>query len=407
MYHLKKVTRMQQRIMIVFVLILFLFSPLLPGQSEAQPQVTIKTNYEEHAIVIDGKPQEVILIARTSDQSVTFAWWLDGPGKLKGNPAHPGLLYVLTDSINRSSQKVTMTVTVTDEKGDTASASISFLLVLPESIPTPLRQAQDRLSQEENEWTESVTGMVFRRIPGGCFQMGCEPGSSECDGDEKLQHQVCVDGFWMGKNEVMNTQYRKFKRDHDSQSYEGHSLNDDNQPAVYVSWEDATAFVEWLTKEHGGKYTFRLPSEAEWEYAARAGTTTSRYWGDNPDDACRYANVRDETAKRVFGWDWNHNCDDGYAVTAPVGGDGKFLPNAFGLYDMLGNVWEWCQDVYVSDAYNKHVSQNPLVTSGGSDRVLHGGSWYDAPRYMRSANRLRSTPGYPSGRLGFRVVRTK
>ncbi|MBW2050537.1 MAG: formylglycine-generating enzyme family protein, partial [Deltaproteobacteria bacterium] len=117
-------------------------------------------------------------------------------------------------------------------------------------------------------WTDPVTGMEFVWVEGGCFEMGSTSG----DSDEKPVHQVCLDGFWMGKYEVTNRQFRLFRPGHDSRDYKGHSLNGENQPAVYVSWEDAKAFAQWLTRKNGERYTFRLPTEAQWEYACRGGT---------------------------------------------------------------------------------------------------------------------------------------
>ena len=113
-----------------------------------------------------------------------------------------------------------------------------------------------------------------------------------------------------------------------------------------VSWYGAVAYIDWLNQETETGKKYRLPTEAEWEYAARAGTSTVRFWGDSPDDACQYANVYDQTSKKENGYSWkNHNCDDGYSNTAPIG---SFLANSFGLHDMLGNVWEWCADRYGS-----------------------------------------------------------
>ena len=293
---------------------------------------------------------------------------------------------------------------------------------------------------------ETTTDMAFVYVPGGCFMMGqtgtdktqiiAEIGKEEYEKyylDELPRHEVCVEGFWMGQYEVTNAQYRQFKADHDSQDYEGNSLNGDDQPAVYVSWNDAQAFVEWLNATVGagsprplqdaanqsaasdGAITkgaetaplqFRLPSEAEWEYAARAGTTTVRYWGDDPnhDQACRYANVHDQTSKKAFtNFTWQeHNCDDGYAVTAPVG---SFQPNAFGLYDMLGNVYEWAADTYhenYQDAPNKGDIWEDL--DDNKAKVLRGGSWYDLPGYLRGALRVRFNPADDYYSLGFRAV---
>ena len=251
--------------------------------------------------------------------------------------------------------------------------------------------------------TEETTGMEFVYVPGGCFQMGSpksEDGRSDSEGP---QHEVCVKGFWMGKYEVTNAQYRRFKKDHDSQSHEGKSLNGDEQPVIYVSWNDAQAFTAWLTKQ--GRGEFRLPTEAEWEYAARAGAMTACFWGDDPDNACVYANVADQTTVKAFSWSGVHNCNDGYAVTAPVG---RFQPNAIGLYDMLGNVWEWQSDTW-HDTYNGAPNDGSIW--GDLDdkkaKVLRGGSWYYLLHSVRSASRRRLAPEIQYGLAGIRVVRLR
>jgi formylglycine-generating enzyme required for sulfatase activity len=259
-------------------------------------------------------------------------------------------------------------------------------------------------------WKDSVTGMEFIWVPGGCYMMGQtefeknylikEAGKEKYKyyKDEFPRHEVCVDGFWMAKHEVTNRQYRQFKSSHTIKDFKGVTLNKDDQPVVDVSWEDAKAFVKWLNNKTGN--TFSLPSEARWEYAARAGTSTIRYWGDDPDAACRYASVSDATAKQKWPNWIVHNCNDGYSATAPVG---SFSPNNFGLYDMPGNVWEWCEDVYDEKAYSKHSRQNPLVTSGSKFRVIRGGGWGDGPMGVRSANRSGFTADYSDYGLGFRL----
>ena len=233
-------------------------------------------------------------------------------------------------------------------------------------------------------WRETVTGIEFIWIHGGCFEMGSPPSEQGRFPDEGPVHEVCVDGFWIGKHEVTNGQYRKFLPQHDSKSYQGRSLNGNDHPVVNVSWEEARAFAEWLTKQYRSKNVFRLPREAEWEFACRAGTKTSRYWGDDINEACRHENVADQTAKRQWPDFFIHPCGDGYLVSAPVG---KFPPNPFGLQDMLGNVLEWCEDGYSKDSYQKHQQKNPFYKEEGSFRVSRGGSWYYEPSNERCAYR--------------------
>ncbi len=247
-------------------------------------------------------------------------------------------------------------------------------------------------------------------IPPGDFMMGsklsAEQVASKYDGkaeyytDEHPRHRVTISkGFWMGKYEVTNAQYRRFKADHSSKEYAGHSLDGDRQPAVYVSWEDAQAFCKWLSERTGEGFT--LPTEAQWEYACRAGTDTVRYWGDDDGTMGNYANVYDRTGKAEFNHPWDAaDTTDGHKVTAPVG---SFRPNAFGLYDMIGNVLEWCQDWYGD--YPSGSVTDPTGPSTGSYRVLRGGSWSLNPWYCRSANRFRVVPGYRRSRLGFRLAR--
>jgi formylglycine-generating enzyme required for sulfatase activity len=180
----------------------------------------------------------------------------------------------------------------------------------------------------------------------------------------------------------------------------------DRHPVVCVSHADAAAYAEWLSRRTAQQY--RLPSEAEWEYAARSGTRTARYWGDGREQACRYANVADRSLmarmQATFDADRFFDGDDGFPFTAPVG---SFLPNAFGLHDMLGNVWEWTADTW-HDTYNGAPDDGSAWTTGGSDarRVLRGGSWSDDPGDLRAGVRNRIEPGIRGNYAGFRLART-
>ncbi|TIH20187.1 hypothetical protein D0S45_02265 [Marinifilum sp. JC120] len=266
------------------------------------------------------------------------------------------------------------------------------------SKQTTIRKVPAQTYRAGDTWTEPITGMEFVWVPGGCFKMG-ESFSSRRNDDEGPDHEVCVDGFWMGKFEVTNGQFRKLKSSHKSYEYEGQSFNGFTQPAK-VSWDDATAFAKWLSKK--GNVQYRLPTEAEWEYACRAGSTDRYFWGYSDAHICRYANVSDSTARRVFKpSDATYSCDDGYAATAPVG---SYEPNRFGLHDMLGNLSEWCEDWYDKEAYSKHDHKNPVNKVEGKSRVHRGGSWHDGFGRVRTADRNWEDPSNKYAGVGFRLV---
>jgi formylglycine-generating enzyme len=248
-------------------------------------------------------------------------------------------------------------------------------------------------------YTDSTTGMEFVSVKGGCYQMGDSVGDG--DPNERPVHEVCVSDFSMGKFEVTNAQFKKFRPQHNSGKSQNASLDEDNQPVVYVSWEEAVAFSKWLSQQSGQKY--RLPTEAEWEYAARAGSNQSRFWGNSPEEACKYANVADMTAKKQWAKWTTFTCDDGYAVAAPVG---KFMPNGYGLHDMLGNAWEWCEDIYNSEAYTKLPKDNPIFGGSGEYRVMRGGGWSNGPLGIRNSHRVGLSPDFGHHALGFRLVKT-
>ncbi len=288
-------------------------------------------------------------------------------------------------------------------------------------------------------------GMKLVTIPAGEFMMGSgEPASAivsafkkyesglkaESFDDEFPQHRVRITKpFQMGIHEVTVGQFRQFvqadnyktEAERDGKGGWGNDASTgkfeqktqyswqntgwpqgDDHPVVNVTWNDAEAFCAWLSRKDSR--TYRLPTEAVWEYACRAGTKTRWYNGDDPERLVEVANVADGTAKEKFStWTWTINTRDGYAFTAPVG---KFKPNAFGLHDMHGNVWEWCSDLFDAKYYEKRVEQDPPGPSSNSDtrRVLRGGSWDFNPRYTRSTYRNGFTPVNRSNNVGFRVV---
>jgi formylglycine-generating enzyme required for sulfatase activity len=174
----------------------------------------------------------------------------------------------------------------------------------------------------------------------------------------------------------------------------------DSHPVTCVSFEDAVAYARWLSDTTGHRY--RLPSASEWEYAARAGSDAMRPWGADAAEPCANANVADQSAARRFpGWDV-FACDDGYANTSPVS---TFKANAFGLDDMLGNVFQWTADCWHADYAGAPTDGSPRQDGDCTERELRGGSWFSAPAYVRPAYRNHFAANYRTSSVGFRLVR--
>ena len=257
------------------------------------------------------------------------------------------------------------------------------------------------------EFREPASGTEFIFVKGGCFQMGDAFG----DGYdwERPAHEVCVNDFYMGKYPVTVGEFRKFTDETgyrtDAEKGGCKILNggrfendgsrnwrspgfpqDDRYPAVCISWNDASAFAGWLSKKTGKRY--RLASEAEWEYAARSGGEREKWAGTSSEERLP-----------KFAW---YNANSGYKPHAV----GEKSPNALGLYDMSGNVWEWVQDWFGENYYKVSPAKNPGGPSGGKERVLRGGSWFNGPGAARVFERLKNTPDDRFTSYGFRCVRT-
>ena len=258
-------------------------------------------------------------------------------------------------------------------------------------------------------------------IPSGSFDMGSPDSEAGRGDDEGPVHRVNVAAFALGKTEITRGQFAIFVQETEysagdkcltlekgrveERNGDWRKLRygqTDNYPIGCVNWSDARAYAGWLSRKTGKKY--RLPTEAEWEYAARANTGTARYWGDNPDEACGYANVADTTAQaQIHGaTSWSaFNCADGFAYTSPVG---SFKANAFGLHDMLGNAWEWTEDSY-HNSYENAPGDGSSWRGNGAKRVLRGGSWNSGPRDVRAAVRNSYKPALRYSFFGFRLAR--
>ena len=239
-------------------------------------------------------------------------------------------------------------------------------------------------------------------VPAGKFLMGSpENEESRVRWEGPVREVIIPRAFAMGRHEVTFEQWEACVAAGGCQHRPGdEGWGRGRRPVIHVSWLDAKEYVAWLGRKTGKAY--RLPSEAEWEYAARAGTTTARYWGPAADAGCAHANLADVMV-REFHPQWVvANCRDGHAFTAPVGSYG---PNPFGLHDMLGNVMEWVEDCWRPDYANAPKDGGAWVTPGCTDRVLRGGAWDDRPRDGRSASRYRNDAGERTYHYGIRVVR--
>ena len=227
-------------------------------------------------------------------------------------------------------------------------------------LPAPA-SARVRQNPKDRLW--------YVRIPPGTFAMGCSVGDTECGDDEKPAHRVTISkGFWIGQTDVTVAVFQEYSRLTGAQMQGGQKVGD--FPVVNVTWQDASGYCTWA----GG----RLPTEAEWEYAARGGSTEARY--GSLDEVAWYNGNSGNTWHEV----------------------GKKHANGFGLYDMLGNVWQWVNDWYDQNYYQSSPSRDPQGPGSGQTRVLRGGSWFNFPRYVRVSNRLSYVPNNRVLNFGFR-----
>lgn len=266
-------------------------------------------------------------------------------------------------------------------------------------------------------------------VPSGSFVMGSSDNPAAREGPRRtvtIAYSLAV-----GRHEVTRGQYARFIRDSGytpaagncwywhgdegrvvnddpSKSWQKPGLaQDDDHPVVCVSWNDAKAFAAWLSRKTGRSY--RLLTEAEWEYAARAGSAASRPWGDDPVQVCKFANVGDLARSRIVPpgkgkqWPFWNDCDDGFGYTAPVG---RFTPNRWGIYDMIGNVWEWTEDCWNESYAGAPSDGGTRLTGDCTRRAARGASWLSGnPHHARPAERIPMESGMRRDHLGFRIAR--
>ncbi|GJL54625.1 MAG: hypothetical protein NPIRA02_17570 [Nitrospirales bacterium] len=274
--------------------------------------------------------------------------------------------------------------------------------------------------------SQHVTPSNMVLIPAGVFEMGSP--NAKGSADEYPQHSVSLDAFFLDTYEVTNRQFRKFVKLHRYKTtaekqgkawayVEGNRWTEvpgawwrkpegqdsvfasrrGSHPVVTVSWLDAKQYCESVGK--------RLPTEAEWEYAARAGSTKNVWWGTPQSASHGVGNVADTTHKHEFPdrpWPILESYDDQYVRTAPVG---KFPPNAWGLYDMIGNAWEWVSDWYAEGYYAQSSERNPQGPSSGHFKVLRGGSWSTSPEFLGTGVRIFNHPTSRNAAHGIRCAK--
>src|SRR6185295_6841568 len=229
-------------------------------------------------------------------------------------------------------------------------------------------------------WVNPKDGLTYVGIPAGSFRMGCSKGDSECDGNEKSDHDVTLThGFWMGQTEVTFAAYgKKTSPPRTQDEYSGRAKVGPQYPVFAVTWQDAVDYCSWSLGSQGG-----LPTEAQWEYAARSTAKDLPRYGPLAEIAWVDSGNRTQTSHEVK----------------------QRRPNAWGLFDMLGNVWEWTNDWYVKD-YPKTAQTDPKGPSSGTTRVVRGGGWVFVARGARAST--RDTDAWPGDRvvdIGFRCVR--
>jgi formylglycine-generating enzyme required for sulfatase activity len=292
---------------------------------------------------------------------------------------------------------------------------------LPSSTPAPVLAAGARPGVFA-AFRDCADCLDMVALPGGTFTMGSpkdEPGRD----DDEDQVSVTLPGFAISRFPVTRGQYAAFAAA-TGRAAEGACYTDrakkgtwasdpegtwrdpalaqeDSHPVVCVNWDDAAAYAAWMKEKTGQDY--RLLTEAEYEYANRAGTKTAYFWGTDANAGCAYANLADATAKRAFpSWD-TVTCDDGYERTSPVG---HFAANPWGLFDITGDVWSWTADCYANSYASNSKDGHPYTPAKCDLRVFRGGSWYSNPRVARAAYRGYYTPSGRLNRFGFRLART-
>jgi formylglycine-generating enzyme required for sulfatase activity len=337
---------------------------------------------QDNVRTLAGWTAEKMKLGCTDTQCLTALGQIDVEKLISGRVGKIGTTYLISlnlfDTRNaRAENAVSESCQSEDELiGKIQQAAIK-LLGLADVGPSPLVPAVSKGPKPGEPFKDTVTGMEFVFVKGGCFEMGDTFGDGISN--EKPVHEVCVNNFWMGKYEVTQGQWERIMGSNPS-----HFKRGSNYPVEQVSWNDVQNFIQRLNQQTGKR--FRLPTEAEWEYAARSGGKREKWSGTSS-----------ESELGEYAWCYVNSGSS----THPVG---QKRPNGLGLFDMGGNVWEWCQDWYDEGYYGKSPRINPEGPSSGQYKVLRGGSWVNNPWFVRASARVWLDPTYRSSSTGFRLV---
>jgi formylglycine-generating enzyme required for sulfatase activity len=297
-----------------------------------------------------------------------------------------------------------------------------------------LGAAPAAMAQQAAPATDCAECPVLALVPPGSYSMGTSPTASEVDAKTGETPPVMISmgkPFYIGAKEITLGEFRRFvettgyeaplgcrvwldgqwveERDRSWRDPGFAQPQADDEPVVCVNWVDARAYADWVSRQSGKRY--RLPSEVEWEYVARGGTAFPRYWSAQDSQegapvslACDNANVYDSSAVDAYRFPWpNANCSDGAVGVAPTG---RYKPNAFGAYDVIGNVREWMQDCYTTSYMGRPQDGRAWTWQGGCElKSVRGGSWASRPRDARAAARDSAPPSLRQNDLGFRLAR--
>jgi formylglycine-generating enzyme required for sulfatase activity/serine/threonine protein kinase len=251
--------------------------------------------------------------------------------------------------------------------------------IAPGKSQTIIAKLKPALPDPGATWREPTTGMEFVWVENGCFNMGSLPDELGREEDEGPVHKVCVNGFWIGKYEVTQGQWKAVMKKNPS-----FFNRKEKYPADSVSINDVQLFVQTLSKTSNGRFSFRLPTEAEWEYACKSGGQAERFsGGDRPNAVAWFKGNSNRTTHSV----------------------GEKAPNNINLYDMSGNVSEWVEDTYSADAYKFHSEKNPIHKKSSPNRVIRGGNWSQDEKNCRSAERAFAPAEERNKTIGFRLVK--